>query len=142
MKVTFFTVNRFKIKNPFYMKFLTTLLVVLVSSCAWAQVSDLTVYVGKYKMQAGAPIPEIEVTVNNGSLVMSAAMGQATLTRVSGDTFAIPSYNGYAYFIKTEGRVTSLRIDAMGMILDGTKDGWALHREYMISITERRKYTR
>lgn len=93
----------------------------------FAQTDSLQAYVGKYVFQQGAIIPDVSVQVDNGSLVMVAAMGSAALVKTGVDEFSIPSYSGVAVFKRNnEGKIVGVRIEAMGNILEGNKENFAI----------------
>jgi hypothetical protein len=92
-----------------------------------AQTDSLQAYVGRYVFQQGAIIPDVSVQLDNGSLVMVAAMGSAALVKTGVDEFSIPSYSGVAVFKRNnDGKVVGVRIEAMGNILEGNKENFAL----------------
>ena len=99
----------------------------LTESNLFAQSDSLQAYVGRYVFQQGAIIPDVSVQVDNGSLVMVAAMGSAALVKTGVDEFSIPSYSGVAVFKRNnEGKVVGVRIEAMGNILEGNKENFAI----------------
>lgn len=99
----------------------------LTQSNLFAQSDSLQAYVGRYVFQQGAIIPDVSVQVDNGSLVMVAAMGSATLVKTGVDEFSIPSYSGVAVFKRNnEGKIVGVRIEAMGNILEGNKENFAI----------------
>jgi hypothetical protein len=82
---------------------------------------SLKVYVGKYKFPEGSVVPEIEVFLENGSLMFKSNMGNTAIERNGGDEFSIPAYSGTATFTRNEAKkITGLHIEAQGTILDGT----------------------
>lgn len=97
----------------------------------FAQNDSLQVYLGRYVFQQGSIIPEVSVQVDNGSLVMVAAMGNAALLKTGADEFSIPSYNGVAVFKRNnEGKVVGVRIEAMGNILEGNRENLQIQMRY------------
>lgn len=99
----------------------------LAQSNLFAQSDSLQAYVGRYVFQQGAIIPDVSVQVDNGSLVMVAAMGSAALVKTGVDEFSIPSYSGVAVFKRNnEGKIVGVRIEAMGNILEGNKENFAI----------------
>ncbi len=99
----------------------------LTQSNLFAQSDSLQAYVGRYVFQQGAIIPDVSVQVDNGSLVMVAAMGSAALVKTGVDEFSIPSYSGVAVFKRNnEGKIVGVRIEAMGNILEGNKENFAI----------------
>ena len=93
--------------------------------CVHAQ-EDTTLkeYVGVYKFPDGSAVPSIEITIQNGALFGSSTGGSAALTKVSKDTFSIPSYNGMAYFKRTpEAKIKGIKIELPDVLLEGDKEG-------------------
>ncbi|ULQ58363.1 hypothetical protein KJS94_09160 [Flavihumibacter rivuli] len=81
-------------------------------------------YLGKYKFPDGSVVPEVEVLLETGTLMMNSPAGNSQLTRESGDRFTIVNFNGTADFKRSDStkKVFAVHIEAMGYILDGTKD--------------------
>ena len=92
--------------------------------CVHAQEdSTLKEYTGIYKFPDGSAVPSIEITIQNGSLFGSSSGGSASLTKVSKDTFSIPSYNGMAYFKRTpEAKIKGIKIELPDVTLEGDKE--------------------
>ena len=87
------------------------------------QDSTLAEYAGKYRFPSGSAVPESDIIYSNGTLSIASAMGNATLARVSADTFSLVEYNGLAVFSRNADRkIVSVRISVAGMDLEGTKD--------------------
>ena len=102
--------------------------------CVHAQEdSTLKEYVGIYKFPDGSAVPSIEITIQNGSLFGSSSGGSAALTKVSKDTFSIPSYNGMAYFKRTpEAKIKGIKIELPDVVLEGDKEtgsAWLQRKE-------------
>ena len=88
-----------------------------------AQDTTLNKYTGKYKFPDGSPVTEITVTVDNGTLMASSAMGTTEFKKTdTPDVFEVVVYSGTATFKKNaEGKVTGVSISAGGTNLEGTK---------------------
>jgi hypothetical protein len=88
-------------------------------------------FLGKYKFPPGSVVPEVEVVVENGLLMMNSAEGNSSLELLKPDTFSIISFNGTAIFKRNEKNlVTGVHIEAMGYVLDGVRDSTALGKTY------------
>jgi len=102
---------------------LFSLIVLLIAVAAHAQDSTQQQFVGKYKFPEGSAVPEVNVTIESGTLMMSSTAGTSSLQLVKGDTFSIISFNGIAVFKRNEGnKVVGVHIDASGYVLDGVKE--------------------
>jgi hypothetical protein len=104
-----------------------TLLFALVMSVAIASNAQDTAaqkqYVGKYKFPDGSVVPEVEVVIENGLLMMNSSAGTSSLELLKPDSFSIVNFNGVAVFKRNaDKKVIGVHIDAGGYILDGTKD--------------------
>ena len=76
-----------------------------------AQTDSLQQYTGKYKFPDGSPVAEITVTVDNGALMASSAMGSTEFKPTSTpDVYEVVAYGGTATFKRTEGKVTGVQI--------------------------------
>ncbi len=108
------------------MKYLSIFLSVFIFSCTAAydkKHDSLQQYTGKFKFAEGSPVQEINITLENGVLVMNASIGTASLEKKGEDEFLIPSYSGTAVFKRNEAKkIIGIHIEAGGAILDGTKD--------------------
>ena len=95
-----------------------------------AQTDSLEQYKGKFKFPDGSPVTEITLTVENGTLMASSAMGSTEFKRTStADVFEIPAYSGTATFKRTEGKITGVQIQAGDVNMEGTKtEGLAIDR--------------
>jgi hypothetical protein len=83
-------------------------------------------FVGKYKFPDGSVVPEVEVVIENGMLMMNSSAGTSSLELIKGDTFTIVAFNGTAAFKRNDvKKVVGVHIDAGGYILDGVKDSVA-----------------
>ena len=80
-------------------------------------------YFGKYKFEAGSPVDEAEVLWKDTSLILSTAMGDATLTWKGVDSFLMSYMDGILTFKRAGGdKVKSLHISVSGTDLDGAKE--------------------
>ena len=87
-----------------------------------AQTDSLQQYTGKYKFPDGSPVTEITMTVENGLLMASSAMGSTEFKPTSTvDVFEIVAYGGTATFKRTEGKVTGVSIQVGDVNIEGTK---------------------
>ncbi len=87
-----------------------------------AQTDSLQQYIGKFKFPDGSPVTEITVTVENGLLMASSAMGSTEFKPTSTvDVFEIVAYGGTATFKKKEGKVTSLQVQVGDVDMEGEK---------------------
>lgn len=80
-------------------------------------------YVGKYKFPEGSFVDEIEVAVQDTSLMISAAQGTSPLTKLGVDSFSLDAFNGIVVFKRdeTSKQVKSIDISVAGMSLVGEK---------------------
>jgi hypothetical protein len=105
-------------------KFILSILV-LVSFIAVNAQQDTTLqkYVGKYKFPDGSPVTEINVTIENGVLTATSAMGSTELKKTETEhVFEVVVYSGLATFKKnTEGKINGVQIVVGDMTLEGTK---------------------
>jgi hypothetical protein len=106
--------------------FIIAIVTLVVFSGLQAQDSSFAQYLGKYRFPDGSVVPEVEVAMENGNLMMNSVSGSSSLQLIKGDSFAIPTFNGSATFKRNEKqKVNGVHIEAMGYILDGTKDSVA-----------------
>ena len=87
--------------------------------------STLKEYTGKYKFPSGSMVPEVDITLSDNILTITAAIGSAELEKVSRDTFMIPSYGNALVFFgrNAENKIATIRIDTGTDVLEGKKDG-------------------
>jgi len=85
--------------------------------------SPLQEYTGKYKFPDGNPVTEITVTIDNGTLQASSAIGTTEFKKTdTKDVFDIVAYSGTATFKRNaEGKITGLRIQVQDLDMEGTK---------------------
>src|SRR5947207_3925448 len=62
--------------------------------------TSLKQYAGTYKFPEGSVVPSVEVTTENGGLMISSAQGSSPLERISKDTFNLVAYSGKVYFLR------------------------------------------
>lgn len=109
------------------MKHLYALLLLLLSLSSQAQAPDtaLSQYAGKYLFPAGSPVPFAEVSLDHSQLMISAAIGSATLERLSADSFKMVEYSGGVKFLRNAGQEVSgihVALLEMGADLLGKKE--------------------
>lgn len=103
-------------------KILLSLFVTVAFLSVNAQTDSLQQYTGKYKFPDGSPVTEITMTVENGLLMASSAMGSTEFKPTSTvDVFEIVAYGGTATFKRTEGKVTGVSIQVGDVNIEGTK---------------------
>lgn len=106
------------------LKFLVTFILAISISSLHAQDSTLKEYAGKYTYASGSIIPSSELLVDGNVLKAISEQGNATLEKVSKDTFAVVEHNGMAYFSRNaEGKVARIKVVIGDLVLEGTKDG-------------------
>ena len=99
------------------------LLLLIVATAGYAQDTTQKQYVGKYKFPDGSVVPEVEVSIENGVLMMTSSAGTSPLELLRPDSFNITSFSGVAVFKRNETKkVIGVHIEAGGYVLDGTKD--------------------
>ena len=120
-------------------KIILSILLCAVMMNSSAQDSTLQEYTGKYKFPPGGMIPEVDITLSNDILTITAVLGSAPLEKVSRDTFLIPSYgNAMVYFYRNaESKVNAIKIDTGNDVMEGKKEGMAAAwiREYFRKTT-------
>ncbi len=84
--------------------------------------TTLQEYTGIYRFPDGSVVTSVDITIQDGTLIANSTMGTAGLTRISRDTFSIPTYKGMAYFSRNaEGKIVKVRVQVQDLILDGDK---------------------
>ena len=63
-----------------------------------AQSTNLKDYVGKYVFEAGSPVAEVTITVEDSSLVINSAMGSTPISKKGVDTFYLAQYDALIRF--------------------------------------------
>ena len=106
-------------------KLYTILLLFSFSLFSRAQDSTLNEYAGKYKFPSGSMVPEVEISLNNNALTITAVLGSASMEKVSRDTFMIPTYgNALVFFYRnTDNKVAAIKIDTGSDVMKGKKEG-------------------
>lgn len=85
-------------------------------------VDSLKEYTGKYKFPDGSPVNEVTLTIENGVLFGSSAMGSSEFRRIEKDLFEVVAYSGTATFKRNEqSKVNGVKIEVEDLILEGTK---------------------
>lgn len=110
------------------MKYILFFILTAIASVALqAQDTSSYQYLGKYKFPDGSVVAGVEVTMDNGTLVMSSSAGVSNLALLGRDSFNIVSFNGFAVFRRNDNKkVVAVHIEASGYILDGPKDSTAV----------------
>jgi len=86
------------------------------------QTDSLKQYIGKYKFPDGSPVSEITITVENGLLMASSAMGSTEFKPTSTvDVYEIVAYGGTATFKRKEEKITSVQILVGDVNIEGVK---------------------
>ena len=95
-----------------------------------AQTDSLQQYTGKYKFPDGSPVTEINMSIDNGVLMASSAMGNSEFRKTSTvDVFEVVAFGGTATFKRTEGKVTGVQILVGDVNIEGTKtEGLTIHQ--------------
>lgn len=104
--------------------FLSSLIILLsIMSVHAQQDSLLQKYTGKYKFPEGSIVSEINVTIENGILTATSAMGSTELRKTDTENvFEIVVYGGTATFKKDSvGKITTLQILVGDVNIEGTK---------------------
>jgi hypothetical protein len=79
-------------------------------------------YTGLYVFPPGSVVPDVEVTLKDGTLSMHSVAGSSSLSKLGIDTFSIDVFSGIAVFKRGEDKkVKSVYIEAMGYVLEGDK---------------------
>ena len=91
---------------------------------SFAQDSTLNDYTGKYKFPVGSTVPEVDITLSDNILTITAVLGSATMEKISRDTFMIPTYgNALVFFYRnTDNKVNAIKIDTGSDVLEGKKE--------------------
>lgn len=103
------------------MKQLFSILLLALSLASQAQAPDtvLSQYAGKYLFPAGSPVPFAEVSIENAQLMISAAIGSATLERLTADSFKMVEYSGGVKFFRNANQeVTGIHVALLEMGAD------------------------
>ncbi|MFI5185694.1 MAG: hypothetical protein ACHQF0_03165 [Chitinophagales bacterium] len=104
-------------------KFMLFLLVLNAFTFLNAQDTTLNEYVGTYTFPEGAPVPTVEIKIENGILMANSSAGSSVLEKISKDTFNLVAYNGNVYFTRDSvKKVNGIRIEVQDTILEGKKE--------------------
>jgi hypothetical protein len=82
-------------------------------------------YLGRYIFSDGSVVPSVEIVGDSlKAMTMNSEAGSSPLEYLGTDKFNITNFNGTADFKRndTTRQVIAIHIEAMGYILDGTKD--------------------
>ena len=105
-------------------------LLLVVTVCAFgfgnaqtpSPADSLKEYTGKYKFPEGNPVTEITISLENGVLNASSAMGGSELKRREGDVFDVIAYGGTAIFKRNDDKkVTKLQVQVNDLDMEGEK---------------------
>jgi hypothetical protein len=88
-----------------------------------AQTGPLNDYLGKYVFEAGSPVAEVSLTLEDSSLVINSAMGSTPLEKKGVDSFYLAQYDALVIFKRKEGKsVETISIFVQGTELVGKKE--------------------
>lgn len=82
-------------------------------------------YLGKYRFSDGSVIPTVEISGDSlKALTIISEAGTSPMEYVAPDKFTITNFSGTADFKRhdTTKQVIAIHIEAMGYVLDGTKE--------------------
>lgn len=80
-------------------------------------------YKGTYLFPAGSATPSVDISVEENTLHATSSIGSASLTKISKDTFSIPTFAGMAYFYRDDsGKVKGIRVEVGDLVLIGDKE--------------------
>jgi hypothetical protein len=104
--------------------FTTLFAFVIICTVAQAQSKSFNDYVGVYKFPDGSVITQVEVVMQDSvTLIMKSSQGDSPLAWDKNDDFSITGFNGTATFKRNDStKVVGVHIEAMGYVLDGTKE--------------------
>ncbi len=102
---------------------------VVISSVTYAQdamhkdSASFTDYYGKYKFEAGSPVEEVGIEWKDSVLVITSAMGDATMTQLGVDSFSMSYEDGVILFKRGDDKkVKGLVITVSGTVLNGDRE--------------------
>ena len=79
-------------------------------------------YTGKYVFPDGSVVTEVTVTIENGVMSATSAMGTTELKKQDGDIFEVVVYSGTATFKRNaENKIVGVTIVVGDITLDGKK---------------------
>jgi hypothetical protein len=95
----------------------------LSATAVFSQTDSLDHYTGKYSFPDGSPVTEISISVDNGTLMASSAMGNSEFKRTdTKDVFEIVAFGGTATFRRAEdNKVNGLVIQVQDITMEGKK---------------------
>lgn len=127
--VTFYPIlryyNELQIQKLNFMRKIFFVLI-LLAGCIYGNAqadTTLNAYTGKYTFAAGSPVSEITISVENGTLMASSAMGNSEFKKTdTKDVFEVVAFGGMATFKRNEeGKVTGVKIEVQDVVLEGTR---------------------
>lgn len=84
--------------------------------------ADSVAYTGKYKMAEGSPVEEVTVAVRGEKVFAQGGdYPESELVFKKDDEYEEPGLGAMFIFVRTDGKVTGLKILVQGMELVGTK---------------------
>ena len=106
-----------------------------------AQTDSLQQYTGKYKFPDGSPVTEITVSLDNGMLMASSAMGTTELKLTTTvDVFEIAAYGGTATFRRKEGKISGVQVTVGDINMEGEKtEGLAYNFSSVAALSQRKQ---
>jgi hypothetical protein len=108
-------------KKGFFLFFVLAITFILQAQPTNLQ-DTLQEYTGKYKFPDGSVITEVMVTIENGVLTGSSAMGSSELRKTEGDIFEVVAYSGTATFKRnTENKIIGVHLVVGDIDIEGTK---------------------
>ena len=111
------------------MKRVTLLTSIFFVSCLSLKAQDpFQQYVAKYKFPQGSAVTEVNVTLENGNLLLNSTLGNASVEKTETDKFYIPSLSATATFVRNDAKkITGIKIEMKGSLLDGTREDKSLN---------------
>lgn len=104
------------------MKKLSLFLTFIIITATMIAQDSLQQYTGKYTFPDGSVVPDVDVTLIDGGLIMSSVAGTSSLVQIGIDSFNVTEFTGTAVFKRGDDKkVNGVHIEAMGYILDGKK---------------------
>jgi Domain of unknown function (DUF3471) len=96
---------------------------------------SLKEYTGKYKFPDGSPVSEVTLTLQDGVLFGTSAMGSSEFKRIDKDLFAVVAYSGTATFKRNDqSKVNGVKIEVDDLVLEGTKSEDAIYQPDRLKI--------
>jgi Domain of unknown function (DUF3471) len=106
------------------------LLLLIITSSAFGLINaqtpapedSLKEYTGKYKFPEGNPVAEIVISIENGVLTATSAIGGSELKRREGDVFDVIAYSGTAIFKRNDDKkIVKLQVQVNDLDMEGEK---------------------